>query len=206
MTKEYFVKPLSNAAIEEKAYAWREALEVPAFCQAPDIVDIIENVMPQLDSAFGLIVEPSTELDNIEAYTEFSPPRIVVRQNVYLAARNYDGRARWTFAHELGHLVLHDTAVPLHRAPVKYRKMDELPAYASTEKQADKFAAYFLMPTWIIDEFGTAQELSAACKVSFQAADIRLQKHGKKPRKELPIEVQEYLRRGNQRVQLGREP
>ena len=189
MIDDYYVKPLSNQEIEEKAYAWREALGIPAFCECPDIVSIIENEFPKLDPSFALIVEAACALDNVEAYTAFDPPKIVVRENVYVAARSMDGRARWTFAHELGHLVLHHTAVPLHRAPEKYRSIAGVKPFASAEKQADKFAASFLMPAWIASEYSEPAELARSCGVSYLAAKIRLEKIGSTIQRKLPTEV-----------------
>ncbi|MER8484595.1 ImmA/IrrE family metallo-endopeptidase [Mesorhizobium sp. M1322] len=195
MLDDHIVAALRNEEIDEVAYAWRETLGIEPFARVVEVVHLIENVLPQLQPNFSLVVEKSSNLDNVEAYTEFQPPKIVVRQNVYLAALKYDGRARWTFAHEFGHLVLHDTAVPLHRAPEKYRNMDSIPAYVSAEKQADKFAAALLMPAWIVDEFKTAEELSFACKVSLKAAQIQMSRHGDRRTKELPEAVRRYLKR-----------
>lgn len=180
MPDEYFAKPLRNRSIAEVAYAWREAFGIPPHVQFVDIFKMIENVLPVLVPSFSLVVEKASTLDNVEAYTEFEPPTIVVRENVYTAAVKRDGRARWTFAHELGHLTLHDSAVPLARAPEQYQKMQDLPAYASTEKQADKFAAAFLMPEWIVDGFSCPITLSSACGVSYQAAKIRLEQLARK--------------------------
>lgn len=175
MPEDYYAKPLKNASIAEIAYAWRDALGVDKSILAVPIVHLVENVLPLINGAFALVVERSSALDQVEAYTEFSPPKIVVRENVYWAASEGDPRARWTFAHELGHLVLHDTAVPVARAPLNYRSMEKLPAYASSERQADKFAASFLAPRWIAANFKSAVALSLACGISRQAAEIRLQ-------------------------------
>ena len=75
--------------------------------------------------------------------------------------------------------------------------MAELPAYASAEKQADKFAAAFLMPEWLVHEFGSAEELRDACKVSMKAAQIRYEIYGNKNDNELPDIVKTYLKDRN---------
>jgi Zn-dependent peptidase ImmA (M78 family) len=106
-----------------------------------------------------------------EAYTEFNPPHIAVRGSVYSMAQREDGRSRMTFAHELGHLVMHPGAAKLRseaalvEAQVRY--------YESAEWQAKKFAALFLVPDHIAIEFDSANQLAAACHVSAQAAQIR---------------------------------
>jgi Zn-dependent peptidase ImmA (M78 family) len=174
MQDDFYAKPLKNASIEELAETWRLALGIAESTLWVPVVQIVENIIPLILDGYAMVVEKPSRLDTVEAYTEFSPPKIVVRENVYLSALARDGRARWTFAHELGHLMMHDTAVPVSRAPVEYRKMANLPAYASTEKQADKFAAAFLMPKSVACGFNCPVALSAACGVSRQAAAIRL--------------------------------
>lgn len=193
MPDEYFAKPLSNESIAEIAYAWREAFGIEPYLHSVDVVKIVENVLPVVYPPFSLVIETASILDGIEAYTEFEPPTIVVRENVYMSAIKRDGRARWTFAHELGHLMLHDSAVPLARAPEQYKKMQDLPAYASTEKQADKFAAAFLMPQWIVESFSCPIALSTACGVSYQAAKIQLEQRARRDRRYLPAAVKRYI-------------
>jgi hypothetical protein len=103
---DFWAPPQSLVNIEQKALAWRHALGV-GDAWAPDIARLVETKLPKLISAFALIVRPDEEmlaLDNAEAYTEFDPPKIAVAEKVYWLARNHDGRARMTFAHELGHL------------------------------------------------------------------------------------------------------
>ncbi|WP_425248551.1 ImmA/IrrE family metallo-endopeptidase [Chelativorans salis] len=113
-------------------------------------------------------------MDGAEGYTEFDPPRIVLSESSYQAACRYQGRGRWTAAHELGHLVLHKSAVPLDRAPIRYSKMKELPSYASAEWQANAFAAGFLMPDWLVRDFVDASEIADFFSVSRSAAKHRL--------------------------------
>jgi Zn-dependent peptidase ImmA (M78 family) len=82
-----------------------------------------------------------------------------------------------TLAHELGHLVMHPGAAKLrmesgNRTPPKIRP------YESAEWQARKFAAFFLLPTHVVRQFGSAREVADSCQVSLQAAEIRCNEVG----------------------------
>jgi Zn-dependent peptidase ImmA (M78 family) len=83
-----------------------------------------------------------------------------------------DTRARFTFMHELGHLILqHDFS--LHRENVRYVHK----SYEDSEWQADQFAAEILMPVSVINDrkLFDAYDLAEFFDVSLKAASIRLQ-------------------------------
>ena len=86
-------------------------------------------------------------------------------------AQQNDARSRMTFAHELGHLVMHPGAVKLRSEAAL--KPSQVKYYESAEWQAKKFAALFLAPDHIAVEFDTPVQLAASCNISRQAADIR---------------------------------
>nr|WP_306228779.1 ImmA/IrrE family metallo-endopeptidase [Aurantimonas sp. CSK15Z-1] len=165
---------MSRVDIEQKAYAWREALSVPVDRLTPDLLNILEHELPSIFPEFVLCIEGNSA-DGIEAYTQFDPPSITVRNLVYENAAVHDGRARMTLSHELGHLVLHKSAVPMHRAPVKYAQLQKLPIFASAEWQANTFASAFLMPDWLVKECSSDTEVSSCFKVSLSAARVRRQ-------------------------------
>jgi hypothetical protein len=124
---------------------WRHALGVPDQW-APDVVELVEIKLPKLFPTFALVVRPDVEMADAEAYAEFDPPLIAVRNSVYSLARRCDGRARMTFAHELGHLVMHPGASKL-RVETGNKTQAKIRPFESAEWQARKFAAYFLLPT-----------------------------------------------------------
>jgi Zn-dependent peptidase ImmA (M78 family) len=127
----------------------------------------------------------------IEGYTEFNPPQIAVSESVYKLARKFDGRARMTLAHELGHLVMHPGASKM-RTVDGNRTLAKVKPYQSAEWQARKFGAYFLLPTDIVMQFVTATDLAESCRVSFQAASIRFAEVGHIP-PDAPAECVEDL-------------
>jgi Zn-dependent peptidase ImmA (M78 family) len=70
---------------------------------------------------------------------------------------------------------------------------EKLRPYESAEWQARKFGSLFLMPEHIVREFQTIRELTEACQVSFQAAEIRFSEVGHAKPKQVAPCVQEFL-------------
>jgi Zn-dependent peptidase ImmA (M78 family) len=83
-----------------------------------------------------------------------------------------------TFAHELGHLVLHAGVLAKPRMALGNESPFGVKPYESAEWQARKFAAFFLMPTHIAKDFSSAYELAESCKISAQAAKIKFDEVG----------------------------
>jgi Zn-dependent peptidase ImmA (M78 family) len=96
-----------------------------------------------------------------------------------------------TLAHELGHLVMHPGASKMRMIDGN-RTPAELKPFQSTEWQARKFGAHFLLPTHIVTQFATPSDLAEGCCVSFQAATIRFSEVGHIP-PDAPIECVEDL-------------
>jgi len=179
MIEDLLVPSKSAKDIEQKTLAWRDAFDV-SNAWAPDVIDLFERKLPILFPTFALVVRPDNEMIAIgdaEAYTEFNPPLIAVRESVYVLASRQNGRARMTLAHEFGHLVLHPGAAKL-RIEGGNQPDKRLRAFESAEWQARKFAAYFLLPTHIVREFSSPRLLAEACHVSLQAAEIRFSEVG----------------------------
>lgn len=171
MTDDYRVKGRSTKEIASITLAWRDTLEV-GDQWAPSVVGLLELSLPRIIRDFALVVRPDPEMGDAEAYTEFDPPHIAVRGSIYALAQRQDGRSRMTFAHELGHLVMHPGAAKL-RTEMAPKSPTTIRFFESAEWQARKFAALFLVPDHIAVQFGSAQELAECCKVSMQAAAIR---------------------------------
>jgi hypothetical protein len=170
MADDYKVRPRSAKDIAAVALAWRDALGV-ADAWSPNVITLLEIEVPKLIPEFALVVRPDDEMADAEAYTEFNPPHIAVCGSVYRMAQRENGRSRMTFAHELGHLVMHPGAVKLRSSTALSDSQTKY--FESAEWQARKFAALFLVPDHIAIQFDSADELAAACHVSSQAAQIR---------------------------------
>ncbi len=175
---DFKVDPRSAKGIEALTLAWRYALGVPHEW-APNMLRLLEIELPKLPKLgqFALIARSDLEMGDAEAYTQFNPPHIVVRNSVYQSARKADGRSRMTLAHELGHLVMHPGASKL-RSDFAPSNSPKLKPFESAEWQANKFASLFLMPVHIVREFTSASQLSESCQVSLRAAQIRFSELG----------------------------
>jgi len=171
MTDDYKVDGRSSKDIASITLAWRDTLGV-ADQWAPSVVSLLELRLPKIVKNFALVVRPDPEMGDAEAYTEFDPPHIAVRGSVYAMALREDGRSRMTFAHELGHLVMHPGAAKL-RSETAIKPISTIKYFESAEWQAKKFASLFLVPDHIAIQFKNPQELAECCRVSAQAAEIR---------------------------------
>jgi Zn-dependent peptidase ImmA (M78 family) len=190
---DYVVDARSSKDIEAVSLAWRDALGIRDDW-APDIVDLIEFKLPRLVRAFALVIRRDGEMDDAEAFTEFQPPRIVIRESVYRTALNGHGRSRMTLAHELGHLVMHPGAAKPRASMAIAPK--NTPLYRSAEWQARKFASLFLLPTHVVIQFGSVGEIVQCCKVSQQAAQIRFQEVSRlKTPKRPPPCIEDFVKR-----------
>ncbi|MBR1247082.1 ImmA/IrrE family metallo-endopeptidase [Bradyrhizobium sp. AUGA SZCCT0169] len=172
MTDDYRVDGRSAKDIAAITLAWRDTLGI-AEQWAPSVVGLLEISVPKVIKDFALVVRPDPEMGDAEAYTEFDPPHIAVRGSVYAMARRQDGRSRMTFAHELGHLVMHPGAAKLRSAEALLKATTTIRIFESAEWQARKFASLFLVPDHIAIQFNSAEELAECCKISAQAAQIR---------------------------------
>ncbi len=148
--------------------------DVPYF----PVVDVVEKLIANRLEEISLEVCTYAEMDGAEGLTCPRGEFIRFRVDVYDEACTGGVRARFTFAHELGHLLLHtDAEKPLARAPSSER----LKPFRSAEKQANRFASTLLMPTRHIAPFDNPEDLMQRFGVSRPAARFRiddLQKKG----------------------------
>jgi hypothetical protein len=149
----------------------------------PNLAGILEIELPKLVPDYTFIVEDTVfdSLGNpVFAQTRFMPPSISFTESKYLGLVDNDPHARFTAAHELGHMLLHRTDKKLNRAPGIQSKYNNK-SYSS-EWQANEFAASFLAPEHIARCFDDPSELAANTLVSLRVAQIRLTNLGLWPR------------------------
>ena len=91
-----------------------------------------------------------------------------IRASILHSLSHYgDGRARWTVAHELAHLVLEHPKTRLDRR----RPNKPVPASDRIfEQEADTFAAEFLTPLHLVRKCTTAEEIRLLFQISPRAA------------------------------------
>ena len=96
--------------------------------------------------------------------------RILLREDVYDGACMGRGRDRFTVAHEIAHLLMHEGVDP------QYARKESgiaVPRYLDPEWQSDAFAGYFLMAPTAIHGMD-AHEIAEHCGVSYEAARVQL--------------------------------
>lgn len=179
--KGYKAPPTSVRKIRDIANKLRRDLALGI--DAIDMVYFMEFNLPRLYPNFALESSNDKTLhDNqFEAYFEPTGSVIVVREDVYLNAtdpNNKSLRHQFTFAHEVGHFILHKGLNPV----MPRGKFIHKP-YEDTEWQADTFAAELLMPyDVVVGILRQANGLEAINKVmdhfnvSWDAARVRVDK------------------------------
>ncbi|MBC8037854.1 MAG: ImmA/IrrE family metallo-endopeptidase [Rhizobiales bacterium] len=183
LTGDWFATPRSKKEIAAVANAWLDYFDYWHH-YVSNLPGILEHDLPLLVPKFILMVREDSEMGDVLATTSFDPPQIVFRCSTYRELIRGDGRARFTAAHELGHLLLHSTDKELHRAAQpNYGRIDN--RSLSAEWQADTFASNFLMPEHIARTFSSPDELAQNCQVSLAAAQHRMTELGTWPKAKL---------------------
>ncbi|ENM0054935.1 ImmA/IrrE family metallo-endopeptidase [Stenotrophomonas maltophilia] len=162
------VPPLSTDKITAKADVFRKALGVET--DRFPLIEVVEYAIPLLWEAFSLQVREKSEMGSAHGLTFPETAEIWLREDVYEGFLANQPRDRFTVAHEVGHLLLHN-GVGLARS---MRKPSELKAYENSEWQANTFAGALLIPTATAQRLRNELELADACNVSVDAAKVRL--------------------------------
>jgi len=131
------------------------------------ILEVVEFALPTLMPDFSLEVREMSEMGDNHGLTYVDRTEILVRVDVYEGVEQRKGRDRFTLAHELGHLVLHNNPGYARNA----RKTEDIPPYRSSEWQANTFAGSLLMPLDFLRTATSLQEVAEVCGVSFDAAE-----------------------------------
>ncbi len=163
------IEALSDAKIEESAALLRRKLgllDEPAF----NVADILQSRLPSVIDNFRLEFFAEADKPNLSAYYQNVPPRIFVRKEVFDRAYKGDPSARYTLAHELGHVFLLSRWQYLS----SNRRQDMLKAM-TFETSAHRFAMAFLMPNYLLRGMTDVHEISRQFKVSLAVAEQRMQ-------------------------------
>jgi hypothetical protein len=172
MARDRFPKPHNFTTIEGLTERLRDHLGLGNQSYI-NVIHIVENQLPEFLSDLILDVQAQSDLGPIEAFTEYDPLRIVVREDIYEASWRDDARSRFSIAHELGHLCLH-WRHPLARLSPSAQKFHDSRANARLEREANHFAAAFLMPRTLARRVNEPRLLARLCRVSNEAASRRL--------------------------------
>jgi Zn-dependent peptidase ImmA (M78 family) len=160
------VPPLSAREVEQIASEVRADLGLD-----PDdrvsMTPLLEQVLYDVIDDYEFQVAEDAEMGDMDGLTDTRRPVITLKNSVYHALQRADSRARFTAAHEFGHLVLHC------RAPIGYASTTKRDPLRDPERQADIFAAAFLMPAEAFRRCRTVSEVRRKFGVSKDAALCR---------------------------------
>lgn len=165
-TNDRIVAPRSKRQVEAIAEQVRIDLDLDLDGRV-SMIPILEEVLYEVIPEYGFHVEEDKVMGRLEGLTDTHRPIIKLRNSVYQALERSDGRARFTAAHEFGHLVLH-CGLPTYRA-----FSDEYQPLYDPERQANIFAAAFLMPAKAFRRCRTIKEAMSRFGVSKDAAMCR---------------------------------
>jgi len=160
--------PLSWLDVRAEADQIRNAFGLSEFPYFP-IIDFIEKVLYASLDLVTFEVGTNESMNGAEGLTCPLGEFIQLREDVYQAACGGQGRARFTAAHELGHLILHSRQ-PLARI----EPHEDIEPFRASEQQANQFAAELLMPPAFISRSDTPQQVSERHGVSISAATHRI--------------------------------
>lgn len=165
------VSPRSRAEIEHVAADVRFVLGI-GDTDHVDMARLLDLALPDLIDDYEFRVADNDRMGEAEALTDLNRPIITMANTTYEALCRGEWRARMTAAHELGHLMMHSQR-PTYLA--KLRKHDPL---IDPERQADIFAAAFLMPDEAFRRVSSIEEAMEVFGVSRDAACYKARRLG----------------------------
>lgn len=134
-----------------------------------DVLNCLEIDLPKA-TAYDFSFEPKEKgyMKDVEASVSPDDMVMYIRQDVFDALYNNDSRARFTIAHEFGHLFMHKgVATTLNRSNPSAHK-----PYEDSEWQANQFAAELLAP--LDGCIGLSiDEIMKKYNISYQCAALR---------------------------------
>ncbi|MDH3805263.1 MAG: ImmA/IrrE family metallo-endopeptidase [Gammaproteobacteria bacterium] len=162
------VAPTSRIKLRKVAMRVREVLGAKSDEFPSDAFDLLlSGNFPE----YKFDILPRSIMGRHHGLTEPDQKIIFLREDVYEGAMEGNGRDRFTFAHELGHLLLHSGNYLARYDPAEpkptHRKFED------SEWQADNFAAELLMPVSAVKSCADPNELMEVCEVSYKAAQVR---------------------------------
>ena len=139
------------------------------------VVDFLEQVLPRIIKGFVYDIVEDEDLPGKYAQAIPAENRIEIRQSTYEAAVAGDPRARFTIAHEVGHLLLADEVPDSLVSYARHDRTVPLRAFEDPEWQANEFAAELLAPCRLVAGM-TDQRIKEEFVVSLEVARIQLGK------------------------------
>lgn len=171
MQNGFIVPARSRRAIYDTAAGIREAFRRAIGPGAWVPIDKLYELMPLALPGFRLEVCERSELGDDHGRTFPEHRLVMLREDVYEGMCRGVGRDRYTGAHELGHLFLHQS-VGFARQSLR----PGAPRYLDSEWQANTFASAFLIDETRLPACRSVEEVMSTFGVSEHAARIRFEK------------------------------
>lgn len=164
------VPPMSTIALRAFAEKVRSAFVRGDQIEFP-IMDVIEFRLGMIFDGFYIDVRDMESMGEDEGRVIGGTLAIALREDVYEAAWENDGRARFTASHELGHFLMHRT-ITMART-----REDDDKIFCDAEWQADTFAGTLLMSPRHLAEFADVDDASEKCGMTSAAAKVMWSKY-----------------------------
>jgi Zn-dependent peptidase ImmA (M78 family) len=177
-----------------------------------DVIDVLRKLKYQGYVADYVRV---SDISLPEAEAQYDPDRRVIylRESTYSAAQRGDTRARWTIAHEVGHVALnHQQTRNRSNASRNIEKIAQ--TIRRDEAQAHRFAAAFLAPFHQANfsPQTTAQQVATKFGISLSAAERRVEEFTRIYRRQngvarpLPSSVIDFLQAAQRKGHIIKNP
>ncbi|MEM5817365.1 MAG: ImmA/IrrE family metallo-endopeptidase [Desulfitobacterium hafniense] len=176
------VPALSCSAIERKARQLIQ-LSYPELLGTPGAFPVDHFFERKLRAILRFDYDVAALPPGIEGVTDPIDRVLTLSPDTYDALQLGDGRARFTTAHEIGHVTLHPKylreIIVDKRGALRLCRSD-IPPYRDPEYQANAFAGALLMPAVHVARMLSSGEgiggLVRTFNVSWQAAEVRVNK------------------------------
>lgn len=168
---DHYVPWMGMERIQKIAKAWRESAKLGRLNWSFDITEFVTQVLAKKFLKKGPLSIKFLENDaeGPPAYVTYKPLTLHIKKRVWELARAGHGRSRFIVAHEIGHILLHDhTAQAFSGNPDLQNKFAQ--REHSAEWQADTFAAHFLLPDEVAEQFDSVDAYTELCKVNQELA------------------------------------
>jgi Zn-dependent peptidase ImmA (M78 family) len=163
------VKSRSRRQVEALAAKARRDLQLSEDGRV-SMLGILDEALYESTEGYRFEVRADREMGLMEGLTDDQKPIIYLKESVNRALERGEGRARMTAAHEFGHLYMHSGAPTFRAFSTGYDPLSD------PERQADIFAAAFLMPETGFRRCKTINEAMNTFGVSREAATCRARK------------------------------
>lgn len=162
----YMARPMSRLIIRNFANMIKEEFDYERE-EYFDILTFVEIVLVRLYPDFEMHIVPDKEMPREEAYVNINTHALFIKESVYEGAMAGNKVDRYTIAHEVGHMLMHD------KSEIKFARNKYINTCMDPEWQANTFAAELLCPIGEKLLNGTVEELSNYYGVSKKVVEIQ---------------------------------